>query len=114
MNSVAKMMLAILLVACAITAGTAHAQITFRAAASASSASGPPAPTFQAAGTAVNGTGTVTPTWPAHVAGDVALLFIESAGGEAVGMTQDEFLARIKADAERYKRVVQKAGVKPG
>jgi tripartite-type tricarboxylate transporter receptor subunit TctC len=40
--------------------------------------------------------------------------FIESAGGEAVGMTQTEFLARIKADAERYKRVVQKAGVKPG
>jgi hypothetical protein len=40
--------------------------------------------------------------------------FIESAGGEAVGMSQQEFLARIKADAERYKRVVQKAGVKPG
>lgn len=27
---------------------------------------------------------------------------------------KEEFLARIKADAERYKRVVQKAGVKPG
>ena len=34
-------------------------------------------------------------------------------GGEAVGMSSKEFLARIKADAERYKRVVQ-AGVKPG
>jgi tripartite-type tricarboxylate transporter receptor subunit TctC len=45
---------------------------------------------------------------------DVQKRFIESAGGEAVGMMQDEFLARIKADAERYKRVVQKAGVKPG
>jgi tripartite-type tricarboxylate transporter receptor subunit TctC len=45
---------------------------------------------------------------------DVQKRFIESAGGEAVGMTQQEFLARIKADAERYKRVVQKAGVKPG
>src|SRR5687767_2125642 len=45
---------------------------------------------------------------------DVQRRFIESAGGEAVGMTQAEFLARIKADAERYKRVVQKAGVKPG
>jgi tripartite-type tricarboxylate transporter receptor subunit TctC len=44
---------------------------------------------------------------------DVQKRFIESAGGEAVGMTQGEFLARIKADAERYKRVVQKAGVKP-
>jgi hypothetical protein len=31
-----------------------------------------------------------------------------------MGMTQAEFLARIKSDAERYKRVVQKAGVKPG
>jgi len=40
--------------------------------------------------------------------------FIEKAGGEATGMTPAEFLTRIKADAERYKRVVQKAGVKPG
>ena len=45
---------------------------------------------------------------------DLQKRFVESAGGEAVGMTQAEFLARIKADAERYKRVVQKAGVKPG
>ena len=45
---------------------------------------------------------------------DVQKRFIESAGGEAVGMSSKEFLARIKADAERYKRVVQKAGVKPG
>src|SRR5688500_4401596 len=45
---------------------------------------------------------------------DVQKRFIESTGGEAVGMAQAEFLARIKADAERYKRVVQKAGVKPG
>jgi tripartite-type tricarboxylate transporter receptor subunit TctC len=45
---------------------------------------------------------------------EVQKRFIESAGGEAVGMTSAEFLARIKADAERYKRVVQKAGVKPG
>jgi tripartite-type tricarboxylate transporter receptor subunit TctC len=29
-------------------------------------------------------------------------------------MSSAEFLARIKADAERYKRVVQKAGIKPG
>jgi tripartite-type tricarboxylate transporter receptor subunit TctC len=45
---------------------------------------------------------------------DVQRSFIEKAGGEAIGMTPVEFLARIKADAERYKRVVQKAGVKPG
>jgi S-adenosylmethionine:tRNA-ribosyltransferase-isomerase (queuine synthetase) len=36
---------------------------------------------------------------------DVQKRFIESAGGEAVGMTQQEFLARIKADAERYQTV---------
>jgi len=45
---------------------------------------------------------------------DVQKRFVESAGAEAVGMTQAEFLARIKSDAERYKRVVQQAGVKPG
>ncbi len=45
---------------------------------------------------------------------EVQKSFIEKAGGEAIGMTPAEFLARIKADAERYKRVVQKAGVKPG
>jgi tripartite-type tricarboxylate transporter receptor subunit TctC len=45
---------------------------------------------------------------------EVQKKFVESAGGEAVGMSSAEFLARIKADAERYKRVVQKAGVKPG
>jgi tripartite-type tricarboxylate transporter receptor subunit TctC len=45
---------------------------------------------------------------------EVQKRFVESGGAEAVGMTPAEFLARIKADAERYKRVVQKAGVKPG
>jgi tripartite-type tricarboxylate transporter receptor subunit TctC len=45
---------------------------------------------------------------------DVQKRFVESPGPEAVGTSQQEFLARIKADAERYKRVVQKAGVKPG
>jgi len=44
---------------------------------------------------------------------DVKRRFVDT-GAEAVGMTPAEFLARIKADAERYKRVVQKAGVKPG
>jgi tripartite-type tricarboxylate transporter receptor subunit TctC len=45
---------------------------------------------------------------------EVQKQFIEKAGGEAIGMTPAEFLVRIKADAERYKRVVQKGGVKPG
>jgi tripartite-type tricarboxylate transporter receptor subunit TctC len=44
---------------------------------------------------------------------EVKRRFVDT-GAEAVGMTPQEFLARIKADAERYKRVVQKAGVKPG
>jgi tripartite-type tricarboxylate transporter receptor subunit TctC len=45
---------------------------------------------------------------------EVQKRFVESAGGEAVGMTPAEFLARIKSDAERYRRVVKAAGVKPG
>ena len=45
---------------------------------------------------------------------DLQKRFVESGGAEAVGMTPAEFLARIKADAQRYKRVVDKAGVKPG
>jgi tripartite-type tricarboxylate transporter receptor subunit TctC len=44
---------------------------------------------------------------------DVKRRFVDT-GAEAVGMTPAEFLARIKSDAERYKRVVEKAGVKPG
>lgn len=45
---------------------------------------------------------------------EVRKRFVESGGAEAVGMTPAQFLARIKSDAERYKRVIQKAGVKPG
>jgi len=37
---------------------------------------------FQAAGTAQSGTGAVSPAWPAHAVNDIALLFVESAGGE--------------------------------
>ena len=46
-----------------------------------------PAPTFQAAGTAATGTGAVSPAWPAHAIDDIALLFIESAGGEAATLS---------------------------
>ncbi len=42
------------------------------------------APTYQAIGTAVSATtGTLTVAWPTHVAGDIGLLFIETAGGSA-------------------------------
>ena len=34
-------------------------------------------------------------------------------GSETVGMSSADFLTRIKSDADRYKRVVQQAGVKP-
>jgi tripartite-type tricarboxylate transporter receptor subunit TctC len=44
---------------------------------------------------------------------DVKKRFVDT-GAEAIGMTPAEFLARIKNDAQRYKRVVQQAGVKPG
>lgn len=44
---------------------------------------------------------------------DVKRRFVDT-GAEAVGMTPAEFLARIKSDAVRYKKVVQQAGVKPG
>src|SRR5687768_2262108 len=44
---------------------------------------------------------------------DVKRRFVDT-GAEAVGMTPAEFLSRIKADAERYRRVVEKAGVRPG
>ena len=78
---------AVLLLATLLAAAGAHAQIAFRNAATAVSLSGPAAPAFQAAGTSVTGTGAVTPTWPAHVADDVALLFVESTGGQAATLS---------------------------
>src|SRR4051812_4439582 len=45
---------------------------------------------------------------------EVQKQFIEKAGGEAIGMTPAEFLARIKADAQRYGRVIKQGNVKPG
>jgi hypothetical protein len=43
---------------------------------------GPPAPAFQAAGTKAEGTTSATPSWPAHQAGDVALLIVETTGNQ--------------------------------
>ena len=56
---------------------------------------GPGAPTFQAAGGAVSGTGGVTPAWPAHAVNDVALLFCESAGGQAVTLSTPNGFAAV-------------------
>jgi hypothetical protein len=87
------------LVAGALTGMTlgavAHAQIAYRAAAQANAAAGSAAPVFQAAGTAVSGTGSVTPAWPAHAVGDVALLFVESAGGEAATLSTPAGFAAV-------------------
>ena len=44
---------------------------------------------------------------------EVQKRFVESAGAEAIGMSSADFLARIKSDAERYRRVVKAAGVRP-
>lgn len=45
------------------------------------------APVFQAAGVAVTATGAVSPAWPIHEIDDVALLFVESSGGEAATLS---------------------------
>ncbi len=39
-------------------------------------------PNFQAAGAAVGSNGVITPTWPAHITDDVALLIVETTGGQ--------------------------------
>ena len=44
---------------------------------------------------------------------EVQKRFVESAGAEAIGMSSADFLARIKSDAERYRRVVKAAGIRP-
>lgn len=53
------------------------------------------APSFQAAGTAVNSAAAVAVAWPAHIAGDVALLFVESEGDEAVTLSTAAGFASI-------------------
>lgn len=50
-------------------------------------ATAPAAPAFQAAGTAVGGAGSVSPTWPTHAVDDIALLVVESAGGDPVSLS---------------------------
>ena len=52
-------------------------------------------PTFQAAGAAVTGTASVTPAWPAHAVDDVALLFVESTGGQAATLSTANGFAAV-------------------
>lgn len=86
----------LLLLAALLACAPAWGQmIGFRAAASAGVAASPPTPAFQAAGAALTGTGAVSPVWPAHVAGDVALLFVESAGGQAATLSTTAGFAAV-------------------
>jgi len=52
-------------------------------------------PTYQAAGTAQSGTGAITVPWPAHQAGDIALLFVESCGGQAATLSTPAGFANV-------------------
>ena len=52
-------------------------------------------PTYQAAGTAQSGTGAITVAWPAHQAGDIALLFVESCGGQAITLSTPAGFANV-------------------
>lgn len=45
------------------------------------------APTFQAAGTGTASASAITPAWPAHQAGDIALLIVEAARTDTVALT---------------------------
>ncbi|MES2354629.1 MAG: DUF6701 domain-containing protein [Pseudomonadota bacterium] len=53
------------------------------------------APTFQAAGTAVTATGSVSPAWPTHAVDDIALLFIESTGGQPATLSTPAGFAAV-------------------
>ena len=53
------------------------------------------APDYRAAGSAVGSTGAVSPAWPAHAINDIALLFIESCGGQAANLTTPAGFAAI-------------------
>jgi hypothetical protein len=55
-------------------------------------------PAFQASGTQVSGAGAVSPPWPvSHAVNDVALLMVESQGGEAVTLSDPQGFQEITA-----------------
>lgn len=56
-------------------------------------------PNFVAAGSQQSGSGAVSPSWPTHQIGDVALLFVESASGQAVSLSTPAGFALIGAYA---------------
>lgn len=52
-------------------------------------------PTFQAAGTPQGNSGNLTVPWPTHQAGDVALLLVESTGGQAANLATANGFASV-------------------
>ena len=52
-------------------------------------------PTFQTAGAQVSAIGAVTVVWPAHAIDDIALLFIESAGGQPATLSTANGFAAV-------------------
>ena len=52
-------------------------------------------PVFQALGAQISGIGAVTVVWPAHAIDDVALLFVESAGGEPATLSTANGFAAV-------------------
>lgn len=57
-------------------------------------------PRFQAAGTAVGGTGTASPAWPAHATDDIALLFVESGGGQPATLSVPAGFAAVASSPQ--------------
>lgn len=55
----------------------------------------PPAPTYQAAGTALSTASGGTISWPTHQAGDIALLFAETAGGQPLTLSTPAGFAHV-------------------
>ncbi len=53
------------------------------------------APTFQAVGAEVGGEAAVSPAWPTHAVNDIALLFVESAGGEEATLSTAAGFVRV-------------------
>nr|WP_326529074.1 DUF6701 domain-containing protein [Rhodoferax sp.] len=69
------------------------------------------APTFQAAGTAASGTGGVNPAWPTHAVDDIALLFVESGGSQAVSFSNAQGFVEVP-DSPQTSNVSTSAGTR--
>jgi RHS repeat-associated protein len=57
-------------------------------------------PVFQAEGVKAEGTGAVSPAWPAHQTGDIALLIVETAGGEPATLSNAQGFASVSGSPQ--------------